>query len=111
MHFLNEILAFPSKCLSLMYLGLPIPRKKKPHSLFLILSEPIDKMLAKWKGRCLSYAGRIQLVNWILLSKFQHWVQGTTLPRTVIKKVQTLAYNFSWDGRKTISWKQMALPK
>lgn len=29
----------------------------------------------------------------------KNWAHGTTLSSTIIKKVQTLAYNFIWDGR------------
>lgn len=34
--------------------------------------------------------GITQLVNWILSGKFQYWVNGTTLPCAVIKKIQRL---------------------
>jgi len=102
---------FPTKSLSISYLGLPITGKKKTQAVCWKLTEPIGKMLAKWKGRCLSYAGRTQLVDRVLLGKFQYWSYGTTLPNTVIKKIQSLAYNFIWDDRRCSIWAKMALPK
>lgn len=38
-----------------------------------------EKMLSSRSGRCLSYRGRFQLVNWTMAEKFSYWAQGTTL--------------------------------
>jgi len=110
-HSLHNILNFPIKTLPISYLGLPITGRKKTQAVCWKFVDPNEKMLGRWKGRCLSYVGRTQLVNWMILGKFQYWANGSILPCTFIKKIQSLAYNFIWDGRRCSSWEKMALPK
>lgn len=73
--------------------------------------QPIENILSRWSGKCLSYEGRIQLFNWIIAGNYTYWAQGVALPSSVHKKIQKLVYHFIWDGRKGIPWSQMALPK
>lgn len=104
-------LDFTRSNLPITYLGLPITGKKKSHSQGWKLIQPIENMLSHWNGKCLSYGERIQLVKWIIVGKYTYWAQGISLPSSIHKKVQKLAYQFIWDGRKGIPWDLMVLPK
>lgn len=44
-------------------LGLPITGKKKFYNHCWKLIQPIEAMLGKWSGKCLSYGEKIQLIN------------------------------------------------
>jgi len=104
-----EIIGFPPKGLLLTYLGIPISGKRKNIGQCNELIQPLEKSLARWKGRCLSHGGTIQLVNRIFAGIFSYWVDGTTLPRSVTTKVRQLAYVFIWDEKKFASWARMIL--
>lgn len=68
-------LGFPVKNLPIIYLSPPISGEKKSYN------------------HCLSYGGRIQLVNWIIASKYNtYWAQGVTLSEFVISKVGKSTY-------------------
>ena len=108
---LHNILGYTVKSLPITYLGLPITGKKKSFGQCWKLIQSIEALLARWSGKCLSYGGRIQLVNWIIARKYTYWAQGMAIPDSVAKKVRRLAYRFIWDGRKGIPWAQMILPK
>lgn len=77
-----------------------------PHS-----PHQIENQLATRSGKFPSYGGRIQLLHWIIVSKYTYWAQGIPLPASIIKKIKKLTYQFIWDGRKGIPWSQMILPK
>lgn len=71
----------------------------------------MEKDLARWKGRCLSYRGRVQLVNWVFAGLFSYWINGTILPDSVISKVSQIAYRFIWYGKYPSLWSRMVLPR
>lgn len=80
---LQQILNFPVSKLPITYLDVPITRKKKAYNQCWKLIQLIEAMLARWSGKCLSYGGRIQLVNWILAGKYTYWAQGIALPSLI----------------------------
>lgn len=59
-----------------MYLGLPITDNKRTCNQWWKLIQPTEKLLAKWSGRCLSYEGKIQLVNWVIAGMYSYRVQA-----------------------------------
>lgn len=56
---LINILGFQERQLPVMYLGIPITGKKKTQGQCWKLIQPIEKLLVKWSGKCMSYGGRI----------------------------------------------------
>lgn len=100
----NQVLQetkYKEDSLPFSYLGVKISAKKlgKDECHFLI-----DKIAAKvrtWGVRTLSYAGRTQLVNSILLSLHSYWASIFVLPKTVIDGVIAACRNFLWDGKTT----------
>lgn len=59
---LQEIIGFKCKKLPISYLWFPITVKKSFNQCWKLV-QPIEDLLVIWSGRCLSYGGRIQLLN------------------------------------------------
>ncbi|XP_056698158.1 uncharacterized protein [Spinacia oleracea] len=61
----------------------------------------VDKMMARiktWSSRNLSFAGRITLINSVLLSIHSYWAQVFILPKHVLKNVEAICRAFLWQG-------------
>ena len=69
--------------------------------------EKVQSKLARWKGRCLSIAGRIYLIKSVLSSIPLLFMSLFKLPSLVVDKLVQIQRNFLWgwgsDGRK-IAW-------
>ncbi|XP_021729768.1 uncharacterized protein LOC110696723 [Chenopodium quinoa] len=66
----------------------------------------IDKMIAKitcWSSRNLSYAVRVMLLNYTLISFHSYWAQCMLLPKTVIHRINQLSRAFLWGESTTLS--------
>lgn len=70
------------------YLGIPLSKGKPKLGHFQHITEAITRKLHGWKARCLSFAGRICLINYQLT--------GTGLP--------VLYYSFSYCQVPLLSW-------
>ncbi|XP_056688751.1 uncharacterized protein [Spinacia oleracea] len=61
----------------------------------------VDKMMARiktWSSRNISFAGRITLINAVLLSIHSYWAQVFILPKHVLKTVEAICRAFLWQG-------------
>ena len=82
-----------------------------------ILVEKITTKITTWASRHLSYAGRLVLVNSVLLGLFNFWAQVFLLPQAVIDKITKLCRNFLWGGEGEykrapyVAWDSVCLPK
>ena len=99
------------------YLGVPLSTKKLVYNQCRTL---IDKVVARaksWTARHLSYAGRLQLVQAILLSLQAFWCQIFILPKKVLKEIQNFCRIFLWTGltdpskRSLVAWHSLCLPR
>ncbi|KAL2897478.1 LINE-1 retrotransposable element ORF2 protein [Bienertia sinuspersici] len=81
------------------YLGVKISAKRlgKDECQFLIAK--IGAKLRTWGSRTLSYAGRTQLVNSVLLNLHTYWASIFVLPKKVIEGVVSACRSFLWDGK------------
>ncbi|XP_057251714.1 uncharacterized protein LOC130591805 [Beta vulgaris subsp. vulgaris] len=80
------------------YLGVPIYSKRISAAQ---CENLVDKMTAKiriWSTRHISYSGRVQLVNSVLMSIHGYWGQIFILPSSVIKKIEAVCRAFLWAG-------------
>lgn len=53
-------------------------------------------------------------VYWIIDGKYNYWLQGKAIPKSVVKKNHRLTYQFIWDGGKVNPMEtdeKMTLPK
>lgn len=103
--------------LPVRYLGLPLLTKNMSVNDFLPLVEKIRKRIGSWTGRFLSYAGRLQLINSVIMSLVNFWMAAFRLPSGCIQEIERICSAFLWSGvemnsRKTkISWKEVCRTK
>ncbi|CAL1403425.1 unnamed protein product [Linum trigynum] len=101
--------------LHVRYLGLPLMTGKLSSKEVDILVENITKRVKSWRERKLTYAGRLQLVNSVLLGVVQYWMQLFVLPKKALKRIQQVSSQFLWHGtdvgRAKVAWESVALPK
>lgn len=69
-----------------------------------------------WSTNLLSYVGRKQLVQSVLMIVIGYWMQVFPLPKKVIHQVDSIHMNFLWSGKATgrkslVSWENTCLPK
>lgn len=103
--------------LPVRYLGLPLLTKRMTITDYLPLVEKIRKRLTSWTGRFLSHAGRLQLINSVITSMANFWLQAFTLPSSCLKEIESLCSAFLWSGpelktsKAKVCWKDLCLPK
>ena len=90
-----------------IYLGLPVGGSHKRGVFWSGVLERVQSKLSRWRGRCLSLAGRICLIKSVLSSIPLFFMSLFKLPSVVAEKLVRLQRNFLWgwgsDGRK-IAW-------
>ncbi|XP_062104207.1 uncharacterized protein LOC133815376 [Humulus lupulus] len=99
------------------YLGLPLrPTKWKAMDCDLVLKK-IRQRLFFWASRNLSDAGRVQLIQIVLLGIRNYWMSTFLLPQSILKEIDHLCRIFLWGGKGTrskfhlTSWEQVYCPK
>ena len=113
---LNE-LGLAEGNLPMSYLGVPLisTRLKKFDCHYLI-----EKLLGRinyWRNRNLSYGGRLQLINSVLLSIQSYWGSLFVIPKVVFQEVNTVPRNFLWKGivgssaGAKVPWEAVPRPK
>ncbi|KAK9666001.1 hypothetical protein RND81_14G152500 [Saponaria officinalis] len=111
-----QVAGFKEGCLPFRYLGVPIQagRIKKEDCGALV-----EKIVSRIRGidiRKLSYAGRLVLVNSVLMSLHTYWATIFILPKSVIRRIECICRNFLWDGGSDyqrsplVSWSKVCLP-
>ncbi|GKU86994.1 hypothetical protein SLEP1_g1457 [Rubroshorea leprosula] len=94
--------AFPYR-----YLGVPIGSNIKSIALWKPLIKTFEKKLSQWKGRFLSFGGRITLLNAVLTSLPVFSMSVHLLPRGLILSLDKIRRNFLWGGgesKRKINW-------
>ncbi|XP_068483362.1 uncharacterized protein [Phaseolus vulgaris] len=100
-----------------VYLGLPVGGSHKRGPFWSEVLERVQGKLSRWRGRCLSLAGRICLIKSVLSSIPLFFMSLFKLPSVVAEKLVRLQRNFLWgwgsDGRKIawVSWKKVCEPR
>ena len=102
--------------LPVRYLGIPLLSTR--------LSEPsckplIDAILERLKGwtlRPISYAGRLQLINSVIVSLQVYWSSHIILPKKISNRIEQILRFFLWKGidqrrgGAKVAWKEVAAP-
>ena len=103
--------------LPVKYLEVPISSKKLTVA---DCDQLIDKMVSRirmWSSRNISFAGRRQLVNVVLMSVCVYWSQVFLLPKKVLKQVNAICRLFLWTWTCNssrlvyVSWDSVCTPK
>lgn len=96
--------------LPLKYWGLPLVSTRLRHSDCLLLLDKFNRRISNWKGRLLSYAGRMELISSVLASLHIYWSSAFRLPEKILKSISLSIRDFFWSGPEptykihTISW-------
>jgi hypothetical protein len=108
---------FQQGVLPFRYLGIPITDKRLAIRYYLPLIEKIVQKVTHWSARLLSYAGRVQLIQSVIFSTVNFWMQCLPLPKAVIQKIEATCRSFLWTGSENISrkspiaWQKVCRPK
>lgn len=99
------------------YLGLPLITSKLNARDCMPLVQKICGKLEDWTHIFLSYAGRLLLLKVVLFSIQGYWAAHLFLPKSILKKIQSLCIKFLWGGTQAskcavkVAWKDCCLPK
>ena len=64
-----------------------------------ILVEKMTKKIKQWSSKQLSYAGRLILINSVLMAIHAYWAQIMPLPRKMLKEIANVCRSFLWKGK------------
>ncbi|CAA7062075.1 unnamed protein product [Microthlaspi erraticum] len=103
--------------LPIRYLGLPLYSRKLSVSDCDPLISKIRTKMNGWTHRHLSLAGRLRLISSVITGLIGFWTQAFFLPKSVIRKINSLCSSFLWHGKLDIpigarvSWEALSFPK
>ncbi|PKU80900.1 Putative ribonuclease H protein [Dendrobium catenatum] len=112
-----EILGIENLNTYLIYLGLPISPKRLNASHFQPLLDKVTALLAGWKVKFLSFAGRLQFLKFSISSTLAYWIRGSIIPKGCRSLITKLCSKFMLHGniedRKLhlIAWHNISKPK
>ncbi|KAL2933758.1 hypothetical protein RDABS01_016877 [Bienertia sinuspersici] len=112
-----EQTGFVEEKLPFRYLGVKISSKKLSTVDCDFLTDKIVSKIRTWEVRTLSYPGRTQLVNVVLLNLHSYWAAIFVIPKKVIDQVIAIFRNFLWTGHSMcfknslIAWDLVCRPK
>ncbi|XP_062113363.1 uncharacterized protein LOC133824490 [Humulus lupulus] len=101
----------------LKYLGVPMRPTKWRHEDCEVIIQKFRLKIQNWASRHLSFAGRIQLINFVLLGLQNYWMTIFVLPQSIVKEIEKLCRGFLWgiSGQRSKihipSWQKVCLPK
>ncbi|KAL2943893.1 LINE-1 retrotransposable element ORF2 protein [Bienertia sinuspersici] len=99
------------------YLGVPICSKRVNASQCEVLIEKMTTRIRTWSSRHISFAGRSQLINSVLMSIQQYWAQVFILPTSVLQSIEQICRSYLWSGHWCsnrpgyIAWENVCRPK
>ncbi|CAN1233139.1 Putative ribonuclease H protein At1g65750 [Linum perenne] len=71
-----------------------------------------------WSSKTLTFSGRLQLVNSVLMSLAHFWMRVFSLPLGVIIRIQQICAGYLWGGNEghsggkaKVSWSEVTFPK
>uniref|UniRef100_A0A803Q6Q9 Reverse transcriptase domain-containing protein n=1 Tax=Cannabis sativa TaxID=3483 RepID=A0A803Q6Q9_CANSA len=87
----------------LKYLGVPLRLTKWKAEDCGVIIKKIKQRLHTWATRHLSFAGRAQLIHYVLLGLRNYWMIIFILPHSVTKEVEKLCWGFlwGWNGNRS----------
>ncbi|GJQ90835.1 RNA-directed DNA polymerase, eukaryota, reverse transcriptase zinc-binding domain protein [Tanacetum coccineum] len=107
-----DIMPFKVEKLPVRYLGVPLITKRIGVKECKSLTDKVKSKILK-KNKCLSYAGRLQLVASVLESIHVYWATVFLLPQAIIDEINSLLKGFLWNqdekanGKAKVAWKNL----
>ncbi|XP_043694315.1 uncharacterized protein LOC122645027 [Telopea speciosissima] len=110
-------LQIPTCVLPTRYLGVQLVKGRVKNDVILPLVDQFKKRLASWKGRLLSMAGRVELVQSIMGSMPIHNFSVYLWLKAIIETIERWTRNFIWSGEADrvkaiiVRWDSLCKPK
>uniref|UniRef100_A0A251S8W3 Putative reverse transcriptase zinc-binding domain-containing protein n=1 Tax=Helianthus annuus TaxID=4232 RepID=A0A251S8W3_HELAN len=114
---ITSIMPFEVGVLPVRYLGVPLISSRLLYKDCNRLVENMENRITNWKNRCLSFAGRLQLIRSVLSSMHIYWASVFILPRRIIQDLEEKMRRFLWaqgndiKGKAKVKWDHVCLPK
>lgn len=112
-----QLTGFSRGTLPISYLGLPLVSGKVCMRDCEGLITRICKKIDLWTGKFLNQAGRVQLINAVLLSIQGYWATHLFLPKRALKKIQSILSHYLWGASISgpcqfkVAWQDCCYPK
>ncbi|XP_019263419.1 PREDICTED: uncharacterized protein LOC109241151 [Nicotiana attenuata] len=81
------------------------------------MAQKITSRIRGWGTRNFFYAGRVQLINSVLMHVHTYWASIFILLKLVVKRITAIRRNFLWDGKvetnrtPLMAWDVVTRPK
>ncbi|GJX25590.1 hypothetical protein Tco_0231886 [Tanacetum coccineum] len=112
-----EVMSFDVGKLPMKYIGAPLITKNIGISKYNQLVERVKQKVNDWKNKALSYAGRLQLIAFVLASMHIYWASVSLIPKTTVKEIEKALKGFLWcqgdmkRGAAKVAWKNVIVKK
>lgn len=112
-----EQFPFEAGTLPVRYLGLPLLTKRMNVHDYSPLISRIRNMISSWTARHMIFAGRLQLIGYVLYSITAFWMSAFRLPSQCIQEINSICSAFLWSGpvlspqKAKIAWVDVCKPK
>ncbi|XP_074300630.1 uncharacterized protein LOC141631922 [Silene latifolia] len=99
------------------YLGVPITAGRLKKNDCAVLIDKIVERIRSLGAKKLSYAGRLTLVESVLVTMHRYWASIFVLPKGVLSRVDAIYRNFLWEGHAEynsvprVAWHKVCVPK
>ncbi|XP_071686371.1 uncharacterized protein [Rutidosis leptorrhynchoides] len=94
-HIVN-LMPFEEDSVPIKYLGVPLIASRLFYNDFKILVDPVKSRINSWKNKFLPFAGRVQLISYVLSSMQIYWRSVFLLPSAIIKEIEDLMRELLW---------------
>lgn len=96
---LANIIRCKSKCLPIIYLGLPIGVNSRSKSLWDLVVENFERKLSSWKRQYLSLDRRITMIKACLSNLTFYYMFLLRMLKAMIKRLDRIQRDFLWEGQ------------
>lgn len=92
-------MGFTIGSLPVKYLGVPLISSRLLNEDCSIIIEKVKGRISSWTNRFLSFAGRVQLINSVIVNIQMYWCNIFILPQQTIDTIEKMCRNFLWSGK------------
>ncbi|XP_043725702.1 uncharacterized protein LOC122672268 [Telopea speciosissima] len=114
--YFEQSIGITTGSLPIRYLGVPLASKKLRSSDFLELVSKVQNRIDSWSTKSLSFAGRVALIQSVLMGTINYWLSVFRLPSSTILALEKMMARFLWKGYTDVgtykvSWIAVCRPK
>ncbi|XP_074317710.1 uncharacterized protein LOC141653760 [Silene latifolia] len=95
---IQQATGFVEGSMPFRYLRVPIKAGRLTKSECNTITEKMVSRIRSLGARKLSYAGRVVLINSVLNTLYSYWASIFLLPKSIIKRIESICRNYLWDG-------------